>query len=69
LDLHLRVQSVSITTTSGSSNPAHGDVYLIQHYEIKFVSDLQQIDCFLNILQFPPPTKTYRNDKIRILLK
>jgi hypothetical protein len=28
-----------ITTDVVSSNPAHGEVYLIQHYEIKFVSD------------------------------
>ena len=26
-----------------SSNPVHGEVNLIQHYEIKFVSDLRQV--------------------------
>jgi len=40
LDLQLPVQSVSITTKVVSSNPVHGEVYLAQHYVIKFVSDL-----------------------------
>jgi hypothetical protein len=40
-----------------SSNPAIGDVYSIQHYVIKFVSDLRQNDGFLRILLFPPPIK------------
>jgi hypothetical protein len=31
------------------SNPAHGEVYSIQHYVIKFVSDLQQVGGFLKI--------------------
>jgi hypothetical protein len=39
LDLLLSMQSVPITTNV-SSNPARGEVYLIQHYVIKFVSDL-----------------------------
>ena len=30
--------------------PAHGEVYSIQHYVIKFVSDLQQIVGFLRVL-------------------
>jgi len=40
-----------------SSNPALGHVYSIQHYVIKFVSDLRQICGFLRVLQFPPPIK------------
>ena len=32
----LPVQSVSINTNVVSSNPAHGEVYSIQHYVIKF---------------------------------
>ena len=40
LDLQLPVQSVPITAKIVSSNPAHGEVYSIQHYVIKFVSDL-----------------------------
>jgi hypothetical protein len=38
-----------------SSNPTHGDVYTIQHYMIKFVSDLRQVSGFLSVLRFPPP--------------
>jgi hypothetical protein len=40
------VQSVPITIKVVSSNPVHGDcvhLYLIQHYVIKFVSDLRQV--------------------------
>jgi hypothetical protein len=54
LDLQLPVQSVPITTNIVSSSHAHGKVYLIQHYVIKFVNDLRQISGFL---QFPPPIK------------
>ena len=43
LDLQLPVQSVPITTKVVSSNPVHGEMYSIQHYVIKFVSDLRQI--------------------------
>ena len=32
-------------------------VCLIQHYVIKFVSDLRQVVGFLRVLQFPPPIK------------
>ena len=35
-------------------NPAHGEVYSIQHYVIKFVCDLQHDGGFL---RFPPPIK------------
>jgi hypothetical protein len=35
LDLQLTVQSVHISTKVTSLNPAHGKVYLIQHYVIK----------------------------------
>jgi hypothetical protein len=34
-----------------------GEVNSIQHYVIKFVSDLQQVDGFLRVLWFPPPIK------------
>jgi len=55
LILQIPVQSLSITTKVVSSNPVHGDVYSIQHYVIKFVSDLRQVGGFLWILWFPPP--------------
>jgi len=51
---------VGFTTTSTtvvSSNPAHGEVYSIQLYVIKFVSDLRQVGGFLRVLQFPPQIK------------
>jgi hypothetical protein len=48
--LQLPVQSVSITTNVVSLNPADGEVYSIQHYVIKFVSNLRQIGCFLQVL-------------------
>ena len=35
------MQSVPITTKVVSSNPVHGELYLIQHYVVKFVSDLR----------------------------
>ena len=38
-----------------SSNPANGEVYSIQHYVIKFLSDLRQVGDFLRVLRFPPP--------------
>jgi hypothetical protein len=57
LDLQLHVHLVPITTKFVSLNPAHGKVYSIQHYVIKFVSDLCQVCNFLRVLQFPPPKK------------
>ena len=33
------MQSVPITTKAVNLNPIHGEVYSIQHYGIKFVSD------------------------------
>ena len=46
-----------ITTGVVSSNHAFGEVYSIQHYVIKFVSDLRQVGGFLRGLRFPPPIK------------
>jgi len=40
-----------------SLNPIHSDVYSIQHYVIKFVSDLRQVGGLLRVLRFPPPIK------------
>jgi hypothetical protein len=48
------IQSVPITTKVVSSNPAHDEVYSIQYYVIKFVSDLRLFCGFRRILQFPP---------------
>ena len=40
-----------------SLNPVHDKVYSIQHYVIKFVSDLGHVSGFLQELWFPPPIK------------
>jgi hypothetical protein len=48
------MQPVHITTKVVSSNPTLGEVYLIQHYVIKFVNDLRQVGGFLRVLWFPP---------------
>ena len=54
LDLQLPVQSVHITTIVVSLHPDHCQVYLKQHYVIKFVSDLQQVGGLLRVLLFSP---------------
>jgi hypothetical protein len=51
------MQSVTITTNVVSSNLAHYEVYFMQDYVIKFVSDLLQVGGFLRVLRFPPPIK------------
>ena len=51
----LPVQSIPITTKVVSSNPVHGEEYSIQHYMIKFVSDLRLVGCFLRVLWIPLP--------------
>jgi hypothetical protein len=50
LDLQLPMQSVPITTDVRSGRD-------VQHYVIKFVSDLRQVSGFLRDLRFPPPIK------------
>jgi hypothetical protein len=57
LDLQLSMQSVHITTNVASSIPAHGKVYSIQHYVLKFVSDLRQVSSFLRVFRFPSQIK------------
>jgi hypothetical protein len=57
LDLQLPMQSVPITTNIVSLNQTYGEVHSMQHYVIKFVSDLWQAYGFLWVLQFPPPIK------------
>jgi hypothetical protein len=50
---------VPLTTNVVSLNPANGEVYLIQHYVIKFVSELQQVSGFHRVLPFAPQIKMY----------
>jgi hypothetical protein len=66
LDLQLPVQSVPITTKVVSLNPVHGEVYSIQHYVTKFVSDFRQVGGFLLVLWY---NKTDCHDIAEILLK
>ena len=54
-DLQLPVQSVHITIKVVSSNPVHGEAYSMQHYVIKFDSDMRKVGGFHRVLQFPPP--------------
>ena len=49
--LSLILGAVVLRTEIVSSNPAYGEVYSMQHYVIKFVSD------FFRVLQFPPTIK------------
>ena len=55
-----------ITTKVVSSNTVYGEVYSVQHYVIKFVSDFQQVGGFL---RFSSTKKTDRHDRTEILLK
>ena len=63
------MQSVPITTDVTSSNLDQGEMHLIWHNVIKFVSDLRQVGgCFPD----PPVSstnKTDRHDITEILLK
>jgi hypothetical protein len=51
----LPMQSMHITTKVVSSNPVHGELYSIQRYVIKFVSNLWQVCGSLWLVRFPPP--------------
>jgi hypothetical protein len=53
------MQSVSITTDGVGSNLDQDEVYSLQHYVIKFVSDLQQVGGFLPV----------RHDNTELLLE
>jgi hypothetical protein len=55
INVSTHLQSVPITTNVVSSNPTHDELYSIQHYVIKFVSDVQQVGGFLRVLWSPPP--------------
>jgi hypothetical protein len=51
-----------------SSNPAHDEVYSIQHFVIKFISDLRQVGVFPGT-PVSSTNKTDRHDITEILLK
>ena len=60
---------VGITTKVVSSNPVHGEVYSIQHYVIKFVSDMRQVYGFFQSTMVSSINKTDHDDITKILLK
>jgi hypothetical protein len=60
------VKVKSITTKVVSSNLAHREIYSIQLYAIKFVSDLWQVGGFL---RFPPPKKLTARYKWNIVAR
>ena len=63
------MQSLPITTKVVSLNPVHGEVYSIQHYVIKFASDLLQVGGFSPSTPVSSTDKTDRHDITEILLK
>ena len=63
------MQSVPITTKVVCLNPPCGEVYSVQHYVIKFVSDLRQVGGLLRVLQFLPSKTDSHNNINEILLK
>ena len=63
------ISAYDITSKVVSLNPADGEVYSIQHYVIEFVSNLQQVFCFLQVLQFPLQIKLAATYLTEILLK
>jgi len=63
------MQSVPLTTKIVSSNPIHSKVYSIQHYVIKFVSDLRQDQWFSPGSPVSSINKTDRHSITEISLK
>jgi len=47
--------------------PRRGEVYSMQHYVIKCVSDLRQVGGILRVLRFPPPIKAIISQIIRVV--
>jgi hypothetical protein len=52
-------RKVPITTKVVNSNPVHGEVYSIQRYVIKFVSDLRPVGDALWVIRFPVSSKPH----------
>jgi hypothetical protein len=61
---------VGLTTTDAisayhhnvvNSNPADDEVYSKQHYVIKLLSELRQVDGFLWVLRFPIPLSIFQS--------
>jgi len=60
---------VPITNKVASSNPVHGEMYSIQHYLIKFFSDLRRVDVFFLCTPVSSTNKTDCHEITEILLK
>ena len=58
-----------ITTKVVNFNPVHGEVYSIQHYVIKFASDVRQGLWFSPSTPVSSTNKTDRHDITEILLE
>jgi hypothetical protein len=50
-----KIRKPFIHILDGGSIPVHAEVYSIQHYVRKFVSDMRQVSGFFLILRFRPP--------------
>jgi hypothetical protein len=60
---------VPITIKVVSSSPVRGEVYSIQHYVIKFVSEFRQVSGFSTGTPVSSTNKTDLHDRTEILLK
>ena len=65
----LTVQSVPITTNGVRSNLANCEVYSVQHYVIKFVSDLPQVGGFVRVHMVSSTNEIDRHNIAEIFLK
>ena len=63
------MQSVPVTTKVVSFNPAHWDIYLMQHYMLKFVIVLHQVGGFCPGTLVYTTKKTDCHDITEIFLK
>ena len=55
--LNIHTFSAIVYISLSAPITTEGEVYLLQHYVIKFVSDLRQVGGFLRVLQFSPTNK------------
>jgi hypothetical protein len=69
MDLQVPMPSVPITTKVVNSNHVHGELYPIQHYVMKFVSDLRQVGDFSPGTPVSSTSKTDCHNITEILLK
>ena len=66
---YISIQCLAIITNFVSSNTAHGEVYSIQLYVIKFVNDLRQVGGFFQDTPVYFTSKIDRHDITKVLLK